>query len=278
MTFIPKSPDWRHLPIEQRQILLDTLRSQAVAKATNYRTPVELAQACGIDPDPEQRDLLESNDPQVLLNCCRQFGKSTIAALKGLHKTCFVDESLTLILAPSTRQSSETYRKVRQFHAGLEDVPEVVEESAVKLELANGSRVQVLPGAEATIRGFSDPDLIIIDESARVSDEVYQAIRPMLAVSGGQLWLLSTPRGARGFFWKEWTEGGDDWKRVRVTGWQCPRIANEWLEKERNRIGNWWFSQEYECTFVDSLDACFSTDDIMAAVSGDIKPWWPIAA
>lgn len=277
MSFVPKTNEWRHLPIEQRQILYERLKSQNVARGSGgYLSPVAMAQACGIDPDAEQSDLLQAEDGQVILNCTRQWGKSTISALKGLHKLCFKDESLTLILAPSTRQSTETYRKLRGFYYELEDVPEVVEESTVKLELANGSRVQVLPGNEATVRGFSDPDLVIIDEAARVSDDLYQAIRPMLAVSGGQLVLMSTPFGSRGFFWKEWAEGGGDWKRVRVAGWDCPRISNEWLEKERNRIGAWWFSQEYECTFVDSLDACFSTADIMAAISNEVKPWWPI--
>ena len=36
---------------------------------------------------------------------------------------------------------------------------------------------------------------------------------PMLAVSGGATWLLSTPNGARGFFWEAWEHGGPDWER-----------------------------------------------------------------
>jgi hypothetical protein len=200
VSFIPKSNDWRNLPIEQRQVLYEALRSRKAEIASSTLTRVELAIACGIEPDEEQRDLLEAEDQQIILNCTRQWGKSTISAILGLHQTCYVEDSLTLVLAPSSRQSGETYRKLREFHAGLKDVPEVVEESAVKLELANGSRVQVLPGSEATVRGFSDPALIIVDEAARVPDELYQAIRPMLAVSGGRLVLMSTPFGSRGLF------------------------------------------------------------------------------
>jgi hypothetical protein len=50
-----------------------------------------------------------------------------------------------------------------------------------------------LPGTEATIRGFSAVSLLLVDEAARCSDELYLAIRPMLAVSDGTLWLMSTP-------------------------------------------------------------------------------------
>jgi hypothetical protein len=52
---------------------------------------------------------------------------------------------------------------------------------------------------EATIRGFSGVAPLIVDEASRVSDELYQAIRPMLAASGGEILLLSTPFGKRGF-------------------------------------------------------------------------------
>jgi hypothetical protein len=34
-----------------------------------------------------------------------------------------------------------------------------------------------------------------IDETAQVKDDLYDAVRPMLAVSNGDLPLMSTPRG-----------------------------------------------------------------------------------
>jgi hypothetical protein len=237
---------------------------------------VELARACGIPSlDLWQRDLLESDDLQTILNCSRQSGKSTVTALKALKTLLYREKSLTLVLSPSQRQSAETYRKVRYFYNELTDVPDVTQESALKLELANGSRVQVLPGKEATVRGFSGVNLLIVDEASRVEDSLYQAVRPMLAVSGGSIVLLSTPFGSRGFFWQEWVEGGPDWKRVKVTADQCPRISPAWLEKERERIGDWWYSQEYQCVFVDSLEACFATADIEAAISSEVQPLWP---
>lgn len=270
-----EQPDgWRNLSVEDRQQFYQRLLRENSGIIDRPLSRLELANACGIVPDESQKDLLESDAQQIILNCTRQWGKSTISSLLALHQTCYVEDSLTLVLAPSSRQSSETYRKVREAYYHLDGVPKVVNESSLKLELANGSRVQVLPGKEATVRGFSDPALIIVDEAARVPDDLYQSVRPMLAVSGGRLVLMSTPFGSRGFFWKEWTEGGDDWKRVKVTGWQCPRISDEWLKKEKDRIGAWWFSQEYECTFVDSMDACFSTADIMAAISSEVKPLW----
>jgi len=65
----------------------------------------------------------------------------------------------------------------------------------MSLEFPNGARIIGLPGSEATIRGFSAVSLLLVDEAARVSDDLYKAIRPMLAVSAGELWLMSTPFG-----------------------------------------------------------------------------------
>jgi len=258
-------------------VLLDTLLQRPATTAPGgLLTPLEMAEAVGIEADPWQAGLFKSKDRQTILNCSRQAGKSTVSALLALHQTVYSPDSLSLVLAPSQRQSIETFRKVCDYYNKLDNAPDIAQESSLKLELANGSRVQVLPGKEATVRGFSGVSLLIVDEAARVPDELYQAVRPMLAVSGGRLILLSTPFGMRGFFWQEWSEGGPDWKRVKVTADQCPRIPKEWLQKERQRIGEWWYSQEYQCTFVDSLEACFSSADIAAALTSEVEPLWTL--
>lgn len=48
------------------------------------------------------------------------------------------------------------------------------------------------------------------------------------------------------------------------------------LAKERERIGDWWFNQEYMCHFVDSLEACFATADIEAAITNEVQPLWAL--
>ncbi|MDQ3525121.1 MAG: hypothetical protein M3451_08730, partial [Chloroflexota bacterium] len=131
-------------------------------------------------------------------------------------------------------------------------------ESALRLELDNGSRVISLPASEATIRGYSAVDLLLIDEAARVADDLYSTVRPMLATSNGRLIALSTPFGRRGW-WSDAWHGSHDWKRVQITAEQCPRIPPAFLAEEREQIGAWWFQQEYECMFLDAESQAFST-------------------
>jgi hypothetical protein len=235
--------------------------------------PVRLARRAGVEPDPWQSDLLRSRARQMILLCSRQAGKSTVSSLLAVDEALHRAPALVLLLAPALRQSQELFRKVKStLHALGEEAGAVRQESALSLELGNGSRIVTLPGKEATIRGFSGVALLVVDEASRVSDPLYQAVRPMLAVSGGRIVLLSTPFGKRGFFHHEWTEGGPDWQRVRITARDVPRISAEWLEAERNRIGDWWFRQEYGCEFVETDDQVFSYDTIMAAVSEDVRP------
>ena len=134
-----------------------------------------------------------------------------------------------------------------------------------------GGRVVSLPGSEATIRGYSAATLIVEDEASRVDDALYMAIRPMLAVRGGRLILMSTPFGKRGHFWREWSEG-TTWQRVEVPATRVPRISPEFLEEERRAMGDWWFSQEYMCEFRESTDSVFSYAEVMGALTDDVQP------
>src|SRR5207253_3018460 len=109
--------------------------------------------------------------------------------------------------------------------------------SADGLELKNRSRIIPLPCKEETIRGFANVSLLIIDEAARVFDDLYRAVRPMLAVSEGRMIVLSTPQGKRGFFFDCWTSGDDDWERIEIPADKVARIKPKFLEKERRALG-----------------------------------------
>jgi hypothetical protein len=138
--------------------------------------------------------------------------------------------------------------------------------NTLELRLNNGSRIVVLAHSPDTSVGKSNVRLLIIDEAARVSDEVYGAVSPFLAVSNGTLMLLSTPKGKRGFFWRAWDKE-THWEKTRITAWQCPRISREFLDEERRTKGDRYFKENYECSFEDAVGAAFSEEAINAMVS-----------
>ena len=229
------------------------------------------ARALGLEPDGWQEELLRSTSERVLLNCCRQSGKSTMTAVIALHRALYHPGSLILCLAPALRQSQELFGKVLGFYRDLGRPVSPQSERKLSLELENGSRIVTLPGSEKTIRGFSGTSLLVLDEAARVEDELYFAVRPMLAVSGGALMMLSTPYGKRGVFYEEWT-GGHGWERYEVPANQCLRISEEFLEEERAVLPSWVYRQEYECSFEETEDQVFTTEMVERALTSEVTP------
>ena len=226
----------------------------------------------GLTPDPWQTTCLRSLGDRLLLLCARQSGKSLVSGALALQTALLIPGSLTLLLSPTERQSGELFRdKVLRLYNGLGRPVATVAESALTMTLANGSRIVALPGAEGNIRGYSGVAMLVIDEAARVPDELYYTVRPMLAVSRGRLVALSTPFGKRGWFYDEWS-GPARWERVRITANECPRIPAEFLADERASLGSRWFASEYECAFVDAVGAVFSHADIQAALSDEVLP------
>jgi len=234
--------------------------------------PLLLAEATGIQPDPWQGTVLRSTSRRLLLNCCRQSGKSTTVATLVCHTALYDPGSLTLILSPGERQSKETFRKMMDVYDALDHPLPPDSETKLELELANGSRIIALPGAnDATIRGYSGVRLLVIDEASRVADSLYNSVRPMLAVSGGRLVVMSTPWGKRGFFWEAW-EQGQGWEKIEITALDCPRISAEFLAEEKENLPDLFFKSEYLCQFTDAIDSVFSMDLIQAAVQSTLPP------
>jgi hypothetical protein len=232
---------------------------------------VAFAKRLGLKPDPWQEDLLSSTSERVLLNCCRQSGKSTMTGVIALHRALYHPGSLILCLAPALRQSQELFSKIAGFYRDQGRPVSAVAERKLSLELENRSRIITLPGSEKTVRGFSGAALLAVDEAARVDDSLYFAVRPMLAVSGGSLMMLSTPYGKRGVFFEEWTNG-IGWERYEVPASQCPRIPEVFLEEERHSLPRRVYRQEYECSFEETDDQVFSSEDVAAAIRPDVTP------
>ena len=96
-----------------------------------------------------------------------------------------------------------------------------------------------------------------------------------LAVSGGDVWLISTPFGRRGFFYRAWMEGGPGWQRVKVPATECPRIRPENLARDRIAMGDRWFRQEYPCEFAANEETLFPEELVRKAIKYDIQPLFP---
>ena len=226
----------------------------------------------GLAVDPVQARVLCTGKRRGVLNCSRQWGKSTVTAAKAVHQAQTEAGSLTLGVSPSARQSGEFLRKASAFVRMLKIAVKVDGDNEMSLAMPNGSRIVGLPGTEPTIRGFSAVSLLLVDEASRVSDDAYLAVRPALATSDGALWLMGTPWGKRGFFYETWTNGGPEWERILAPATECPRIRASFLEEERRTMGERWFRREYLCEFEDSVSSVFGRELVERAITELVEP------
>ncbi|MCU1327964.1 MAG: hypothetical protein JWN34_3334 [Bryobacterales bacterium] len=256
----------------------DEFREDVRADATTppSHDPIAFAASLGFTPDEKQAAVLRAMaDPEIkqgILNCTRQWGKSTTAAAGAVQRLVTRPGSLVVVASPSKKQSAELVRtavgmlekrRIRTVRDGVHQV------SAV---LPNGSRIVGLPGNEATSRGLASVSLLLIDEASRVPDAIYHAVRPMVVISQGDIWLLSTPWWAQGFFYEAWEHGGPGWARFSVKATECPRIPAAWLENERQQMIGSVFRREFMAEFVQDDLSAFDAEVVEAAMDEHAAP------
>lgn len=247
-----------------------------------------------------QREAMDPLAKRVLMLTCRQAGKSTVVGAKVLCEARYSFDALELITCPAQDQSKELMKKVEMFQSQDPTMPKMIHDGAFEKEYENRSRIVALPGSERSVRGFSKPRKIVVDEAARVADETIYALRPMMIGAGTELLLLTTPFGKRGYFYRMWT-GSNSWKKIMVRigfdvvdgklvdampeaeyhekmlklgilAYYSPRHTRAELEEELADNDEMWFRQEYLCEFVDVQSNVFTAELIQSAFDGEVKP------
>ena len=143
-------------------------------------------QKLGFQPDALQERVLTSAEREGSDELHPAVGEIDGNGGEGGYQASTVAKSLTLVVSPSARQTGEFLRKAAGFVRRLGIRPKGDGDNEMSLLLPNRSRIVGVPGNEATVRGFSAVSLMLVDEAARVDDEMYLAMRPMLAVSTGR--------------------------------------------------------------------------------------------
>jgi hypothetical protein len=253
--------------------------SPPAAEAVAPRGPIPscaewAAEALDFWPDKTQTDLLDSGPSRLLLLTTRQWGKSTVAAVRALWQAVWFPGSLILVVGPVANQACELNRKIYHF-AGRLGLPlhggGAGQQAAV---FPNGSRIVGLSEMPENVRGFSAPALVLIDEAAFYDgDEILEAIFPMLATRpDGALWIMSSSGRQTGFFYQLWTGPPGPWRRVRVRADEIPdRISPAFLAEQRQRNPE-KFLREYCCEFLGDDDALFSRPALAELLTTQIEP------
>lgn len=222
--------------------------------------------------DPIQAGLLRrfAKAQRDALNCHRQWGKSTITSTRTAHRMKYHAPWFTVCIAPAGRQSAELLRTLESCARRLDITPKGDGDNEISMIWPNGSRFVGLPDTEGRMRGFASVNDLLIDEASRVRDETFKAANPFVAASDGNISVLSTPFGKRGFFHRICTEPGR-WHVTTVTADQSGRFSAEFLSEQRESMGDAWFEQEYMCKFAETAESIFSADAVLDAINPSME-------
>jgi phage FluMu gp28-like protein len=227
-----------------------------------------------------QAEIMRDKHKKKLIVSSRQIGKSECVCMIAIHRALTRPRQQILIISRSQEQSSELLFRIQQIIMGSKLKTSIRSSSFRKILIDNGSKIISLPTSEATVRGYS-PDVVILDESAQFeADEIfYEAIEPMLTFTKGDLILLSSPKGRRGFFYEmylQWQHNPNAmvWVLPAIKDGKaiCPEFDLGDINKKREdfeKIGRSnKFRQEYMAEFVDDAGAFFPYELILPCVKG----------
>lgn len=263
---------WKERVAEQIRAAKDRRgRSRVDALARYAADPSRILADAGMPPDPWQTEFLQSARATklILLLMARQTGKTTACGALALAEATTTPDYTAVVIAPIEKQAKEFIRKMMDLFNRIGRPIGVKREAVCEVEFANRSRVIALPGKERSVHGYT-ANLLVIDEGARVPDEVFNAASPQISASKGRFVGLSTAFAKSGWFWEEWNNGKGYYKK-KVSAYESSRHTRESLHEERRRMGPRWFAMSYLNEFGDSLDSVFRQEDIDAMLIGNEK-------
>lgn len=224
---------------------------------------------------PYQQQILDTKG-NIALRSGRQIGKSTIISIKAAEYAANNPRKTILIIASVERQAKLLFEKTLAHL--LDNYKRLICTGKKRptmhiINLVNGSRIYCLPTGMSGygIRGYT-VDMLIADEAAFIPEDVWQAVTPMLASTGGNIILLSTPFGKAGYFHSCFSNPA--YTAFHISSEDCPHIDKEFLKFERERMSRVSYAQEYLGEFVDELMRFFSTALINGCMtlSGHAQP------
>lgn len=211
-----------------------------------------------------QHDLLRKyQDNRFIITMqARQSGKTQTTAAYILWFNTFKDSKNTAILANKLPQAQEIMERVQMSYENLPNFLKqgVTEYNKRSMTFSNYSSIFCATSTSSSIRGQS-VSLLYIDECAFLRDDMtfYESTYPVITSGkSSQVIISSTPNGARGLFYKLWTEsveGINKYVNHKVTWDMVPGRDQEWREEQIANTSAEQFDQEFNCLFRGSINS-----------------------
>jgi len=220
----------------------------------------------GYEPHAGQLEIHLAENPRRIVACGVRWGKTLCSAMEGIAAAMAPNErSIGWVAAPTYDLADRVFREIQLIAAThLRHRIITMRESQRHLVLRN------MAGGISEIRGKSadNPvsllgeglDWLIVDEASRLKPTVWQShLSQRLIDKRGWALLISTPKG-KGYFFDLFRRGQGkdvDFRSWNKPSWTNPLLDAEMIERERKRLPERVFLQEYGAQFIEGSGAVF---------------------
>jgi len=235
--------------------------------------PAKFAESIlNFEPTSYQRKLLRDQHKRIVARFSRQAGKTTTIAVRAIWFSARHPGTVSLIVAPSMRQSMIMMDRIHAFLIALPKEKRRAYISKMQrtvIWFKNGSQIVALPNSPHLLRGYTAHQVICDEAAFFREDELvfYNVLYPMLATTDGQLIVSSTPWGKNTVFYK--MNNDPDFSKHVVTADDVVKtglIKRSFIEEMRKQLPTERFRREFLSEFVEDADAYFPQDLIAKCV------------
>jgi phage FluMu gp28-like protein len=261
------------------QMHQEELEKQPKEQDTIPQGAVEFAKTLfNFEPKQYQASLLCEESKRIAVRWSRQAGKTTCIALRAIWFALTHDKTLTLIVAPSLRQSMIMSDRIGDFLGGLAPKHKnlIAKLQRTTVRFRNGSRIIALPNSPQLLRGYT-ANQVICDEGAFFKDDqlvFYNVLYPMLSTTDGTLIVSSTPWSKDSVFYQMCQS--PDFKKHVCT---CEDVVKSGLVKQsfmnemRSQLPFERFQREFMAEFVEDIDAWLTQSLIVSCIDSSLQPY-----
>ena len=221
---------------------------------------------------PFQKDIVGTFHKNRFTICKlpRQSGKSTTILSYLIHYIIFNETVNVAILA---NKASTARDLLSRLQLAYEHLPSWLQMGVMNwnkgsLELENGSKILAASTSASAVRGGSY-NIIFLDEFAfvpsNIAEQFFSSVYPTItAGETSKVMIVSTPRGMN-MYYKMWMDAQNkrsEFVPIEVHWTEVPGRDEEWKKQTIRNTSEQQFMQEFECSFLGSVDTLISPTKI----------------
>jgi len=226
-----------------------------------------------------QEKVLTDKSKRIAVRMSRQAGKTTTIAVRAIWYTATHPKTLSLIVAPSLRQSMIMMDRIQSFLYGMKAQERraiVSKMQRTVIWFRNGSQMVALPCSPNLLRGYTAHQ-VLADEAAFFRDDeiiFYNVLYPMLATTDGTIIASSTPWATKSVFYQmckdpklegTWSRHHITWRDVVAAG----LMTQSFIDEMRTVSPPERFIREFEAEFSEDVDAYLPQELIASCIWTD---------